>query len=223
MADPAERRETMIEVVIAARGGNVAKSRMRPALGPACERLVEEMLLDMLHALRDAPSIANVILVTPGGRIAALAACCGAACILDPGDGLDAACALARRAIARRDPSAAVLFLPGDLPLLDPDEVEQVAARHAPGVAVLVPSASDDGTAALLFEARRAFRFSYGAGSFHRHMRSIDRLGLAARLVPAPSLARDIDRPEDLAALAGGGGVRTRALLRELQHSRSAG
>ena len=53
-------------VIIAARGGTDAKSRLAGRLGPADrEALVEAMLADMLAALRGCPGVARVYVSTP--------------------------------------------------------------------------------------------------------------------------------------------------------------
>ena len=49
------------------------------------------------------------------------------------------------------------------------------------------------------------FAFAYGPGSFDRHRREAERLGLATVIVDDSVLATDVDVPEDLAALDGGG------------------
>ena len=46
------------------------------------------------------------------------------------------------------------------------------------------------------------FRFSYGPGSFDRHLDEARRLGLAVEVVDDPLLAFDVDLPDDLVALA---------------------
>ena len=49
--------------------------------------------------------------------------------------------------------------------------------------------------------AAAGFRFSYGPGSFERHVAEAHRLALGVTVVEDDSLAADIDYPEDLLAL----------------------
>ena len=49
-----------------------------------------------------------------------------------------------------------------------------------------------------LHPADSGFRFSYGPGSFERHVAEARRLGLPIRVVDDPTLAIDIDEPADL-------------------------
>ena len=46
--------------------------------------------------------------------------------------------------------------------------------------------------------------FAYGPGSFGRHCREAERLGLGPQVVDDSVLGTDVDVPEDLAALDGG-------------------
>lgn len=65
---------------------------------------------------------------------------------------------------------------------------------------VLVPDRHRDGTNVLALPASCGFRFAYGPGSFARHLAEAGRLGLPVHVVDDPSLAWDVDRPDDLVA-----------------------
>ena len=112
------------DVVIAARGGPGAKSRLSGRLDLARrEALVEAMLTDMLAALAACPAVLRTYVTTPTPALARLAARSGAVVVLEHGpDDLNAAFDHARRRIAIGDPEATVVLLPGDLPRLDPGE-----------------------------------------------------------------------------------------------------
>lgn len=66
-----------------------------------------------------------------------------------------------------------------------------------PGV-VVVPDRAHDGTNVISVPTDAGFRFSYGPGSFGRHVAEAERLGLATTVVEDPSLAWDVDVPADL-------------------------
>ena len=204
----------MAEVLIAVRGGQDAKSRSliepRHRAG-----LVEAMLTDMLQAIGRAPSVTAVHVVTPTPEIAILAAALGAAALLERGgEGLNAAFSFAREPIASRAPNATLVVLPGDLPGLDPAELEAVIAQRDEGSMVLVPAARDGGTGALALRADVNFPFAYGPASFERHLALARALGLEPRVMAQPSLADDLDRPADLRAwLAAGRRGATATLL----------
>ena len=91
--------------------------------------------------------------------------------------------------------------------------VERVVVAHAdlarartlrpavgPGLTI-VPDRQRDGSNVLCVPAAAGFRFSYGPGSFERHVAEAHRLGLGVTVVEDDSLAADIDHPEDLLAL----------------------
>ncbi len=63
---------------------------------------------------------------------------------------------------------------------------------------VLVPDLQLDGTNVLIVETRGSFRFSYGPGSFARHLSEAERLDSPLHIIDDPGLALDLDDPEDL-------------------------
>jgi 2-phospho-L-lactate guanylyltransferase len=67
---------------------------------------------------------------------------------------------------------------------------------------VLVPDRRRDGTNVAVVPTGARFRFSYGPGSFERHLAEARRVGLAVTVVDDPRLAFDVDSPPDLEVLA---------------------
>jgi len=191
-------------VVIAARGGPDAKRRCADALpGEARAALVRAMLSDMLVALAEMPELGKPLLVTPTDEVAVIAAQHGVEVLHEhSAQGLAAALRRGQQEIARRDPQALVVLLPGDLPLLDPAELFDAVTQVQHDQVGIVAAAADGGTGALLLEAGQPFAFSYGEGSCERHLAAARLVGLQPRLINAPSLAFDVDRPADVAALA---------------------
>jgi 2-phospho-L-lactate guanylyltransferase len=206
------------DVVIAARGGPGAKSRLAGRLGPEQrEALVEAMLADMLTALAGCPAVHRTYVTTPTPRLARVAARAGAVVILEPPGGeLNTAFEGARRRIAAVDPDATVVLLPGDLPRFDPADLEACLEVADPDRLVIAPASADDGTGALVLRAGLVLRLAFGPGSLGKHLAAARRLGVAAHVVRAPSLGFDLDRPSDLdALLALPGRGRTGSLLQD--------
>ena len=195
-----------VRVVIAARGGPDAKRRCAAVLpGHARAGLVRAMLSDMLSALGEMPELGSPLVVTPTDELAAIAAQHGGQVLHeDTAQGLAAAFRRGQQEIARSDPHALIVLLPGDLPLLDPAELSDAVAQVQHGEVGIVAATTDGGTGALLLEAGQPFTFSYGEASCERHLAAARLVGLHPRLINAPSLAFDADRPADLAALADG-------------------
>lgn len=208
----------MAEVVIAARGGSSAKSRCDTVLDPtAREALVEAMLADMLSMAARAPSVTATHVITPTMSLADLATSSGAQVIREAAPyGLSSAFHRARHIIGERRPTAVLALLPGDLPLLAPDELEQAISAYSDEAVVLSP-AMDGGTNAIVMRASTPLRFAFGPESFSRHVAAAGELGLEPRSFSTPGLSFDLDLPADITALLAGpdGGV-TSAVLRRL-------
>ena len=192
------------DVVIAARGGPGAKSRLSGRLDPAQrDALVEAMLADMLAALAACPAVLRTYVTTPTPALARLAARSGAVVVLEHGpDDLNAAFDRARQRIAISDPEAMVVLLPGDLPRLEPGDVEACLELADPGRLVLAPASADGGTGALVLGAGVALPLAFGPGSFGKHLAAARVLRLETHVVQAPGVGFDIDPPADLDAQA---------------------
>jgi 2-phospho-L-lactate guanylyltransferase len=179
-----------------------AKQRLRDGLGPLQrEGLAEAMFTDVLFALHSV-SLAEITVVTgsPVARTIALGQ--GARVVEDRETGHNAAAALGI-ADAMDQGAERVLLVPGDCPALDPKEVGVLLARPVPGPSVLiVPDRHGTGTNALLITPPDAITPSFGPGSCQRHLELAQVFGVHAEIVNVPSLALDIDTPEDLDALA---------------------
>lgn len=85
------------------------------------------------------------------------------------------------------------IVLHGDLPLVASEELEELAKSVAARIPVLAPS-SDGGTSAI--SSPDPVKFSYGPGSFHRHVAALDRPRIVARI----GLLHDLDSSDDLAS-----------------------
>lgn len=205
------------EVLIAARGGPSAKSRLAQRLSPEQrEALVEAMLGDMLAALAACPAVLTTHVTTPTPALARLAARFGAVVYLErEGGDLNGAFDRTRRRIAAADPETPLALLPGDLPRLEPDDIERCLEAAGPGRLVLTPAAADGGTGALVLQAGVDLPLAFGPGSFGKHLAAARSLGLSTQVVHAPGLSLDLDRPSDLDVfLALSGRNRTADLLR---------
>jgi 2-phospho-L-lactate guanylyltransferase len=206
----------MAEVVIAARGGTQAKQRCAAALDPGARALLTSaMLADMLEAVGRTHGVTRAWVVTPTADLAALAARMGAAIIFESkAQGLNAAFDRARSAVFRVRPNALLALLPGDLPLLDPNELSASIADFQAGEAILAPAKADGGTGAIVLAASSPMSFAWGPESFGRHIEASRAAGLRPRILASASMAFDLDRPEDFQTLLGcAGGARTRDLL----------
>ena len=212
----------MAQIVIAARAGAEAKTRLAGVMSaPDRAALTETMLADMLDAL--AGQIGSVWVVTPTDAIANLAARHGARVLrqTEP-TGLNGAFDLALTFMRERAPYDPIALLVGDLPLLAASDLEAAIGLAAAHDVVLAPAFADGGTGAIVLRAGVRFELAFGGDSFRRHVAAARRLRLSTAVVEANSLGLDIDRPEDFAAvLTRGPTTRTAAFLRARLRERS--
>src|SRR4051794_38222928 len=157
-----------LRVIIAARGGRDAKSRLAERLDETQRgALAEAMLADMLDALANCPEVDRAYVSTPTADLARIAAQRGAVVMLEPHPlGLNAAFEAARRRLALGDATGHVALLPGDLPRLTPGDLERALVEAQDGSLVIARAASDGGTGAILQPAALTFPLAFGPDSF---------------------------------------------------------
>jgi 2-phospho-L-lactate guanylyltransferase len=205
--------------------GTVGGKRRLAALLTEPERaqLGLAMLDDVLDALVSVAAVETVLLVTPDAELASRVDQTRVRLVLDTDRaspdtpaGLNPAFGLAQR-LAGEAGVDALLLMPADLPLAAAAAVHGVLrAVTSPGV-VLVPDRVAGGTNTLLLSPPGILSPSFGEDSFERHRRLATGAGLEATVVRRPTLALDLDTPDDVAALlAGGVDCRARRLLVEL-------
>jgi 2-phospho-L-lactate/phosphoenolpyruvate guanylyltransferase len=174
-----------------------AKLRLAPALSPARRaELARTMAERVVASAGDLP----VAVVCDDRDVAAWARAQGALVIWEPGRGLNGA---VEEGVARLAAAGVqlVVVAAGDLPLAS--DLSWVTERWSPeGLGVtIVPDRRADGTNVIAVPTHPTFGFSYGPGSYSRHLAEAERLGLPVRVVHDSPLAWDVDLPADLAAL----------------------
>jgi 2-phospho-L-lactate guanylyltransferase len=138
-----------------------------------------------------------VAIVSSDPDAPALAARLGVECVSDGGRAWNAGLAHGR-ALLRR-PAAAVLYLAGDLPLVEPADIAALIAAGAEAT-VVVGRAHDGGTNALWVSPPAALEPAFGTpGSASVHAARAAGSGLHVTVLDRPGLARDVDTPRDLA------------------------
>jgi 2-phospho-L-lactate/phosphoenolpyruvate guanylyltransferase len=205
-----------------------AKQRLQTELAPGFRRaIVEAMFSDTLVALRRASSIDRILVVSADHGAQQIAGGYGAHVLDDEQHGHNVAASLGI-GWALETGLERVLLVPGDCPLLDPVQLDELLARPvgAPS-ALIVPDRHGTGTNALLLTPPDALEPSFGPDSRERHASLAEAAGIDYEVVEVPSLALDVDTPDDLAALQSeldatrGGAAHTRGMLRQLMRSGS--
>jgi len=180
-----------------------AKGRLGASLSPTeREALTRDMLADMIAALARARSIERTFVVSADARVLDDAYRLGAEPLPEgPVRGLNPAVEAAAALLEARGVSR-LLTIPGDVPLLDPLEVDRLLATDPVAYpVVLVPSASGTGTNALLTSPPTVIPPRFEGASLAAHVALCAERGVACRVFELASFALDVDTPEDLAEL----------------------
>lgn len=205
-----------------------AKQRLRYDLAAHDRRaLVEAMFADALVALGRVHSLERIVVVS-GDRVAQrIAGGYGATVVEDDERGHNNAAARGVDSLLE-DGIERALLVPGDCPLLSPDDLNALLTHPAGERSVLiVPDRHGTGTNALLLTPPDVLQPSFGPDSRRRHLADAGEAGVPAEIVELDSLALDVDTPEDMEALrrqlAGthGGAAHTRGMLNQLMRARA--
>jgi 2-phospho-L-lactate guanylyltransferase len=199
-----------------------AKQRLGNAVAPALRpRLALAMAEDVLAALAASRALAGIIVVTIDEAASALAARYGARVLADGArDGQTGAVAAAARHLAREG-KRTMLTIPGDVPLVTPDEIGQIVAAHdrMPDF-VIVPAHDERGSNAILCAPPDAVPLKFGDDSFLPHLEAARQAGLEPKILRLPGVGLDIDNPADLAAFMNiASNTHTRAFLEQVHFS----
>ena len=174
----------------------VAKRRLSAVLDDAARAVLGRRLAERTVGAVTA-SGARPLVLSADDAVTDWARSIGVEVLVDVGSSLDQAAASAVAEIRGRRSSWAILH--ADLPVLMWRDLGAAVELLGAGGAVLAPS-SDGGTP-LIGSSLDGFDFSYGPGSFHRHLARLARHG--PHVVFRRGLALDLDTPDDLAAASG--------------------
>lgn len=198
------RNSEKVCVVLPIKPFGDAKERLATGLTPPQRKVIAEaMVRDVFAALAHAREVEAVVVISAEPKIAELAGVLAAAVIADQRIGHSEA-AMLGAGWATDNGFDKVVMLPGDCPLLDPQELDDLIVRTREDRVefAVVPDRMGTGTNALVIAPPTAVAPSFGPDSRQRHIA----LGLAAGRRVAehevPSLALDLDTADDLAELA---------------------
>ena len=190
-----------------------AKQRLSDLLTPEeRHQFFSCMVEDVLTAVEATPQIDRVLVVTDDAAVAELAGAYSAEVIPEPSPpGMSAAVTAAGRLLAGEHVGT-MLFLPGDLPLITPEELEVVLEGFAAGrdsgaqsevkpEMLIVPAADLGGSNCIACSPPDCMEFAFGVGSFKRHLEIARSRGLASAVAKLPGIGLDVDTPDDLKRL----------------------
>ena len=188
-----------IWAVVPVKETTFAKQRLAKLLpAPARRELALAMLDDVLEAVTAVKELRGVVVVTLDLDATAAAQRWGAQVWTDGArDGHTGAVTAAARRLA--DEGAAMLTLPGDVPLVTPVDIREIMSAHqkSPGF-VIVPARDELGSNAILCAQPTRVPLRFGANSYFPHLDAARAHGVEPTTVVLSRIALDVDEPEDL-------------------------
>lgn len=176
------------------------KSRLSSVLSSG-ERadLNRRLLIHTLSVLASIPEIEQTMVISRDQSALALSRDFGARTVTENGaPHLNIALARAT-AVVKNFAARGILVVPADLPLLSSEDIRtMLSLGEKPPVVVVAPDRRRQGTNALLISPVGLIDFEFGAQSFQRHSKRAVDAGARLEVCELPSLALDIDLPEDL-------------------------
>jgi 2-phospho-L-lactate guanylyltransferase len=181
------------------------KSRLASALSEDERTQLNQLLLEQtLTTLADIKEVEQVLVISRDPAALSVAREHGARTVRE--DGTPKLNTALKRAtvVAQVYATRGVLVLPADLPLLTREDIQAIIERAKnPPVVVIAPDRHGSGTNALLISPSGLIEYDFGANSFKRHCERAKAAGARLEILQLPSLALDLDLPEDLALLDG--------------------
>jgi 2-phospho-L-lactate guanylyltransferase len=191
-----------------------AKTRLAPALSPL-ERgaLTLAMLEDMLDVTLTMPGWETWV-ISPDEVALEISARRGAKPVAEAKGPLATAVRQVE-ALAKEQDADALAVVPGDLPLITADALQD--ALRTLGAVVVSASADGAGTSFLLRRPPRAIAARFGPDSFQRHLDLARERDLPVSVVQRRELSFDLDRPGDILTLLSEGRIgRTREVCLQM-------
>jgi 2-phospho-L-lactate/phosphoenolpyruvate guanylyltransferase len=194
---------------------DAAKQRLAGMLGVGSRQaLAQAMFTDVLTALRRVQGLDAIVVVTSDRIADSTALSHRVQTLRDDAQAGQSPAAMIGVGFALGKGFERVLLVPGDTPLLDPHEVDDLLgeAERRRLAAVVVPDRHGTGTNALLLSPPAVIEPSFGPGSLERHLAAARAAGVPHDTGTPASLTLDVDTPDDLTELSS---------LLETQHGRA--
>lgn len=161
--------------------------------------LNRRLLAHTLDTLTALPEIDRILVISRDQAALALAREYGARTIQENGAPRLNVALTRATIVAKNFATRGVLILPADLPLITPEDIRVMLDRaRRPPVVVVAPDRHRLGTNALMVCPTGLIEYEFGTGSFKRHCQRALQAGARLEICELPSLALDMDLPEDL-------------------------
>ncbi len=199
--------DDQIWAILPLKSRHLAKQRLGHSLSKfERQALSEKMFEDVLIAINGARFLKGLVVVTCDDYTISRAQLFGGRVIRTDGDiGLSASVEMAAQALFD-DGVANIITLPGDVPLVTSQEIDQVCQNLLTHRGItIVPDQACTGTNSIACSRRSVIPFSFGLNSFEKHrqlaQKSAHKSGLTVNIEKLDGLGLDIDTEEDIAAL----------------------
>jgi 2-phospho-L-lactate guanylyltransferase len=158
-----------------------------------------QLLAHTVDTLSAIPEIEQILVVSRDPAALALARIHGARTVQEKGSPQLNKALTRATVVAKNYATRGVLIVPADLPLITPEDVREIMElAHDPPVVVVAPDRHRLGTNALLVCPVGLIEYDFGPDSFERHCERARQAGSRLEICELPSLALDMDIPEDL-------------------------
>lgn len=176
-----------------------AKQRLAAVLDQSFRtELARAMLHDVLATLHFWVGRPRVGVVTSDSYAVSLASGYGFDIIPDPDNpGESGAIEMATRLCVERGVKS-TLVIPGDIPLIQARELEEILKKAPAEGSVLVPAADGRGTNAALRRPANLFPLRFGNDSFKPHHAAAQATGKSCVVLKLTGIGLDVDNPRDL-------------------------
>lgn len=179
---------------------NRSKSRLSGVLNNAQrEALSREMMEHTLSTLKQVQGLGGILVVSRDTAALSLARRFEAQTIQESGTPeLNLALTRATQVVSAWN-AWSVIVLASDIPLLRPEDIEEMLALgEVPNTVVIASDRRGEGTNAILMHPPALIPYCFGKGSFQKHLSEAHLAGVQVHIYQSPTLALDVDIPADL-------------------------
>lgn len=163
--------------------------------------LAQAMIHDVLEAVAGCSRSDQVAVVTNDGFASDLARHFGFQIIRDDENAGETAAIEMATAICAAQGAESTLVIPGDIPLITSQELQQIFSAAPENGSLLVPAADRRGTNAAFRRPANLFPLRFGNDSFKPHLNAARQTGLPCVILSLPGIGLDVDNSSDLQQL----------------------
>ncbi|MBI5459148.1 2-phospho-L-lactate guanylyltransferase [Methanobacterium sp.] len=190
-----------------------AKTRLSPTLTPLeRENLLKAMLMDVIGAIKG--SVDQVVVISSDKDVLNFVKDLDVTCLSEKGK-TDLNGALTQAVEWCSQHASQVLIVPSDVPLIHPDQVQEMVELSVKWPLVIAP-AKGGGTNALLCPTQD-IKMKFGDWSFFEHLKEAENAGMPWYIYDSFYLSLDVNTAEDLGEIMiHGFGTQTRKFLKSI-------